>query len=42
MASPQPPIPENKLSLALLKSIPLSIGGPLAQKHPLSIGGPLA
>ena len=26
MASPQPPLPENKLSVALLKSIPLSIG----------------
>ena len=26
MASPQPPLPENKLSVAILKSIPLSIG----------------
>ena len=29
VASPQPPLPENKLSVALLKSIPLLIGGPL-------------
>ena len=37
MASPQPPLPENKLSLALLKSIPLSIGGPESSSIPKSL-----
>ena len=41
LQAPSPPS-KNKLPVALLNSIPLSIGGPLAPKHPLSIGGPLA